>query len=42
MDYDKVAEAITEKTKAIIAVDPGGIIADYDRRFEIVETKKSF
>jgi len=40
MDYDKVAEAITEKTKAIVAVDLGGIIADYDRLFEIVEAKK--
>lgn len=41
MDYDKVADAITEKTKAIVAVDIGGIIADYDRLFEIVESKKS-
>lgn len=41
MDYEKVAEAITEKTKAIVAVDLGGIIADYDRLFEVVESKKS-
>lgn len=41
MDYEKVAEAITEKTKAIVAVDFGGIIADYDRLFEVVESKKS-
>ncbi|MBQ1749333.1 MAG: DegT/DnrJ/EryC1/StrS family aminotransferase [Lachnospiraceae bacterium] len=40
MDYDKVAEAITEKTKAIVAVDLGGIIVDYDKLFEIVEAKK--
>lgn len=40
MDYDKVAEAITEKTKAIVAVDLGGIIVDYDRLYEIVEAKK--
>ena len=40
MDYDKVAESITEKTKAIVAVDLGGIIVDYDRLFEIVEAKK--
>lgn len=40
MDYDKVAEAITERTKAIVAVDIGGIIADYDRIFEVVESKK--
>ncbi|QFJ56263.1 DegT/DnrJ/EryC1/StrS family aminotransferase [Pseudobutyrivibrio xylanivorans] len=40
MDYDKVAEAITEKTKAIVAVDIGGIIPDYDKLFEIVEEKR--
>lgn len=40
MDYDKVAAAITEKTKAIVAVDLGGIIADYDKLFDIVEKKK--
>jgi len=33
MDYDKVAEAVTSKTKAIVAVDLGGIIADYDRLY---------
>ena len=41
MDYEKVAEAITEKTKAIVAVDLGGIIADYDKLLEIVESKKA-
>ena len=30
MDYTKVAEAITEKTKAVVAVDLGGIICDHD------------
>ena len=40
MDYDKVAEAITEKTKAVVAVDLGGIICDYDRLYEVVERKK--
>ena len=40
MDYDKVAEAITEKTKAIVAVDLGGIICDYDKLFAAVESKK--
>lgn len=40
MDYDKLSEAITEKTKAIVAVDLGGVIADYDRIFEIAESKK--
>lgn len=40
MDYEKVAEAITERTKAIVAVDIAGIIADYDKLYEIVEAKK--
>lgn len=40
MDYDKVAEAITNKTKAIVAVDLGGIIADYEKLYEVVESKK--
>ena len=40
MDYDKLAEAITEKTKVIAPVDLGGIVADYDRVFQIVEAKK--
>ncbi len=41
MDYDALEAAITEKTKAIIPVDLGGIPCDYDRIFEIVEHKKS-
>lgn len=40
MDYDKVADAITPKTKAIVGVDIAGIIADYDKLFEIAEAKK--
>lgn len=40
MDYEIVAQAITRKTKAIVAVDLGGIIADYDKLYEIVEVKK--
>ena len=40
MDYDKLAAAITEKTKVIAPVDMGGIVADYDGVFEIVEAKK--
>lgn len=40
MDYDQLAEKITEKTKAIIPVDLAGIMCDYDRIFEIVESKK--
>ena len=40
MDYDALEAAITEKTKAIIPVDLGGVPCDYDRIFEIVESKK--
>ena len=41
MDYDQLEKAITEKTKVIVPVDLGGIVADYDRVFEIVERKKA-
>lgn len=41
MDYDALENAITEKTKAIIAVDLGGVPCDYDRIFEIVQSKRS-
>lgn len=40
MDYDKLEEAVTEKTKVIIPVDLGGVPCDYDRIFSIVEKKK--
>lgn len=40
IDYDAVEAAITEKTKAIIPIDLGGIPCDYDRLFEIVEKRK--
>ena len=40
MDYDALANAINEKTKAIIPVDIGGVPCDYDRIFEIVNAKK--
>ena len=41
MDYTSLETLITEKTKAIITVDLGGIVCDYDRIFEIVERKKA-
>ena len=41
MDYEALEAAITPKTKAIVAVDLGGIVCDYDRIFEIVKRKKS-
>ena len=41
MDYEKLEAAITDKTKAIIPVDLGGIVCDYERIFDIVELKRS-
>ena len=40
MDYDVLEAAITARTKAIIPVDIAGIPCNYDRIFEIVESKK--
>ena len=40
MDYDQLEKAITEKTKVIVPVDLGGVVADYDRVYEIVESKR--
>ena len=41
MDYDKMASLITPKTKAVLPVDLAGIICDYDKIFEIVESKST-
>ena len=41
MDYIAMENAITPKTKAIITVDLGGVVCDYERIFEIVERKKA-
>lgn len=40
INYDAIEKAITSQTKAIIPVDIGGVVCDYDRLFEIVERKK--
>lgn len=40
MDYDKLADAITEKTKAVLPVDLAGVVCDYDKIFAAVESKK--
>ena len=40
MDYDAMEAAITENTKAIVAVDLAGIVCDYDRIYQAVENKK--
>lgn len=41
MDYDQLEKAITEKTKVIAPVDLAGVVADYDKVYEIVERKKA-
>jgi dTDP-4-amino-4,6-dideoxygalactose transaminase len=40
MDYEKLANSITENTKAIIPVDIAGKMCDYDKIYEVVEGKK--
>jgi len=40
MDYNKVAAAITPKTKAIIPVDLGGVMCNYDELFAICDSKQ--
>lgn len=40
MDYEKLEEAITERTKAVICVDLAGVPCDYDKIFEVVNSKK--
>ncbi len=40
MDYDLMEEAINERTKAIIPVDLGGVVCDYDRIFKAVDRKR--
>lgn len=42
MDYYNLAEAITERTKFVIAVDLGGIICDYDKIFAVVRARSIF
>lgn len=41
MDYEKLEAVITDKTKAIVTVDLGGIVCDYDRVFKLVWRKKN-
>ncbi len=40
MDYDKLKDAINEKTKAVIPVDIGGVPCDYEKILSVVESKK--
>ena len=40
MDYDRLADAVTERTKAVIAVDIGGLVCDYERLFDVAESTR--
>ncbi|MBB6446834.1 DegT/DnrJ/EryC1/StrS family aminotransferase [Bacillus benzoevorans] len=40
MNYEQLENAITSKTKVIIAVDIGGVMCDYDKIFAMVKRKK--
>ncbi len=41
MDYDLLEKAITPRTKAIVAVDLGGIVCDWDRIRAAAESKRA-
>ena len=41
MDYEQMAEKITEHTKAIIPVDLAGVVCDYETIYRIIEEKKN-
>lgn len=41
MDYDRLADAITERTKVVVPVDIGGVPCDFGRIQEVVESKRS-
>ena len=40
MDYEKLEQAITPATKAVMPVDVAGVLCDYSKIYEIVEKKK--
>ena len=40
IDYDSIADAITERTKVVMPVDLGGVMCDYERVFAAVESKR--
>lgn len=40
IDYDSIADAISERTKVLMPVDLGGVMCDYDRVFAAVESKR--
>ncbi len=40
MDYDQLVDKITDRTKVIIPVDLAGVMCDYDKIYEVLESKK--
>lgn len=42
MDYERMEATITPRTKAILAVDIGGILCDYNQIFQTVQNKRNF
>ena len=40
IEYERIADAITERTKVVMPVDLGGVMCDYDRIFAAVESKR--
>ena len=41
IDYDTLESMISEKTKAIIAVDLAGIVCDYEKLFAVADSKRA-
>ena len=41
MDYDKLSEMITEKTKAVVCVDLAGIVCDYEKIYAVIRNHKT-
>lgn len=41
IDYEKIGKAITSRTKAVIPVDIGGVMCDYDTLYQVLEDYKS-
>lgn len=40
IDYEKLADHITERTKVIMPVDLGGVVCDYEKIYAAVESKR--
>lgn len=41
IDYEQLASKINEHTKVIVPVDLGGVVCNYDKLYEIIESKRS-